>query len=88
MAAPKQSAEKEQAKGKMFRSIEEEEKVPNEHPQKRRSIGLGYYQTNYFSQTIQEQENKADCDISNVVDTPSRAEFTQPAFQVEEIIQS
>jgi hypothetical protein len=34
---------------KLHRSIEEEEKVPNEHPPKRHSIGLGYYQTNYFS---------------------------------------
>lgn len=39
-------------KQKYFRSIEEEEKVPNEHPPKRRSIGLGYYQTNYFSQVM------------------------------------
>lgn len=29
--------------------IDEEERVPNEHPIKRNSIGLGYYQTNYFS---------------------------------------
>lgn len=39
----------EKANQKKHRSIEEEEKVPNEHPVKRRSIGLGYYQTNYFS---------------------------------------
>ena len=29
---------------------DEEEKVPNEHPMKRSSIGIGTYQTNYFSQ--------------------------------------
>jgi hypothetical protein len=30
-------------------SNEEEEKVPNEHPPKRHSIGLNFYQTNYFT---------------------------------------
>jgi len=32
---------------------EEEKEVPNEHPMKRNTIGLGYYQTNYFSQSIE-----------------------------------
>lgn len=31
---------------------DEEEKVPNEHSIKGHSVGLGYYQTNYFSQPI------------------------------------
>ncbi|CDW89738.1 ring finger protein [Stylonychia lemnae] len=41
--------------------IEEEEKVPNEYPPKRASVGLGYYQTNYFSQIIGDQmKNETD----------------------------
>jgi hypothetical protein len=35
--------------------MDEEEKVPNEHPLKKQSIGLGFYQTNYFSQSIESQ---------------------------------
>jgi hypothetical protein len=34
---------KEEGKEKNGYSMEEEEKVPNEHPLKRRSIGLNYY---------------------------------------------
>lgn len=45
---------------KLHRNIEEEEKVPNEHPPKRHSIGLGYYQTNYFSQAGADQNRFID----------------------------
>lgn len=34
---------------KLHRSIDEEEKVPNEHPLKRHSIEFNFYQTNYFT---------------------------------------
>jgi hypothetical protein len=41
----------------MIMMVEEEEKVPNEHPgvmKKTPPIGLGYYQSNYFSQQSHE----------------------------------
>jgi len=39
-------------------SNDEEEKVPNEHPPKRHSIGINFYQTNYFSQSIEPKKGE------------------------------
>jgi len=44
-----QSKSKKGIKEKFYLSNDEEEKVPNEHPPKRHSIGINFYQTNYFS---------------------------------------
>lgn len=48
-----QSKGKKSNKEKMYLSNDEEEKVPNEHPPKRHSIGINFYQTNYFSQSVE-----------------------------------
>ena len=54
------------AKEKLFRSIDEEEKVPNEHPMsKRHSIGLNFYQTNYFTQSVDNQACYKQYEVSD-----------------------
>lgn len=59
--------------GQQYRMLEEEEKVPNEHPLKRHSLGLGYYQTNYFSYGVPElgrdelDNNREDLDNHGLV---------------------
>lgn len=52
-------------KSKLHRSIDEEEKVPNERPKKRLSIGLNFYQTNYFTQSIDNKKEFKQYELSD-----------------------